>query len=53
MMTTSDMALKEEEEYTSKTKRGECKNDNCINLRREKSAYCQECSDEYKKSKAS
>lgn len=38
-----------EEEYTSKTKRGECKNDGCFNPRREKSAYCEQCSKKHKK----
>lgn len=36
------------EEYTSKTKRGECKNDDCLNQRRYCSAYCQDCSDRNK-----
>ena len=34
------------EAYTSKSIRGECKNNGCINKRRDKSAYCQECSNE-------
>lgn len=36
-------------EYTSKTKRGECKNIECKNKRRHSSAYCQECSNKNKK----
>lgn len=35
--------------YTSKTKEGLCKNDDCENDRREKSAFCQECSNKHKK----
>ena len=34
-------------EYSSKTKRGECKNLDCNNYRRDKSAYCQKCSDKH------
>ena len=34
-------------EYTSKSKRHECKNQKCSNKRRNGSAYCQECSDKY------
>lgn len=35
--------------YISKTKIGLCKNENCFNPRREKSAYCKECSDKHNK----
>lgn len=37
------------DEYTSKTKRGECMNEDCKNPRRDGSAFCQECSDKYHK----
>lgn len=33
--------------YTSKTKRCECLNTGCMNKRREKSSYCQECSNKH------
>lgn len=33
--------------YTSKSKRGECKN--CNKKRRDTSAYCQKCSDKFNK----
>lgn len=39
---------KEKPVYTSKTKRGECKNDACKEKRRDASAYCQKCSDNKK-----
>lgn len=32
-----------EEEYTSKTKRNECKNDNCTNTREKGSSRCAKC----------
>lgn len=35
--------------FTSKTQRGECKNNSCLNPRRQGSAYCQACSDKHKK----
>jgi len=35
--------------FFSKSQRGECKNEGCENPRRQSSAYCQECSDKYKK----
>lgn len=35
-------------DYTSKTKRGECKNINCKKSRRSGSAFCQKCSDDNK-----
>lgn len=35
--------------YTSKTIRGECRNEDCDNLRRPGSKFCQECSDKFKK----
>ncbi len=34
--------------YTSKTKRGKCKNEDCTNPRRKASAYCQPCADKHK-----
>jgi len=34
--------------YNSKTKAGLCKNKDCMKDRREKSAYCKQCSDENK-----
>lgn len=33
--------------FTSKSQRGECKNNNCTNPRRNGSAYCQKCADKY------
>lgn len=38
-------------EYTSKCKRNECRNEDCINQRRHTSAFCQECSDKYNNEK--
>ena len=37
--------------YTSKTKEGECKNPGCVDQRRDGSAYCKKCSDQYKEIK--
>ncbi len=34
----------------SKTEKGECKNDDCRNSRRDKSAFCDPCSRKYKAS---
>ena len=38
-----------EKEYTSKTKRQECKNEGCLNPRRQGSAYCEQCSKKHNK----
>lgn len=43
--------MNKKEEYISKSNQGECKNEGCKNKRRDKSAYCQECSDKFKKQK--
>lgn len=40
--------LQAPEPYHSKTKGNVCKNDNCVNERRNNSAYCQECSNNWK-----
>lgn len=34
--------------FTSKTQRGECKNNSCLNPRRNGSAFCEECSNKHK-----
>ena len=41
-----EVVLKKPEPYTSKSIRGECKNETCTNKRRNGSAYCQKCSDQ-------
>ncbi len=35
--------------FKSKSARGECGNNNCTNLRRNGSRFCQGCSDKFKK----
>lgn len=48
-MFIQNIKSKDKEEYTSKSKRNECANEECKNKKRNGSKYCQTCSDNFKK----